>query len=110
MGEFLLDSILKQVIESEYRAQKIISEAQEEKKHLAENLQDEIKKIKEKIFFSVEKKAKEIKASEHKFAILKAEEIIASANVKVTGMKESYRDNKEQWVNLLLDKVLKNDE
>lgn len=101
-----MENVLKQVIESEYRAQKIISEAKYEIKQSAENLQNEIDNIKEKIFSTAKKAADEIKTSKHKQAEQECEKIMLMANEKADHMKKSFIENREIWVKTLFEKVI----
>jgi len=103
-----LDKIIRQVIESEYKAHKIVAEAHEQEKHLAENIESEIRKIKEEIFADAKKKAEKIKTESLEYAKAKAEEIISEANENVSLMQAKFKENRDVWVKSLLDKILEN--
>lgn len=101
-----MEKLIQQVIKSEYKAHRIVAEAHEQEKHLADNIESEIKRIKEEIFADARKKAEKIKTESLKYANGKAKEIISEANENVSRMWVKFKQNRDAWVKSLLDKVL----
>lgn len=104
-----LENIIKQVIESEYRAQKIIDEVEKERKQAAYNIEKEIQRIKEDIFSSARKQAEEVKVEKQKYAKSQAEEIMSHARERTSLMQKKLEKNRDMWVKYLFDNVLNRD-
>ncbi|MCX7841816.1 MAG: hypothetical protein N2489_01915 [Clostridia bacterium] len=102
-----MDNIIKQVIESEYRAQKIINEVENESKQAVENLEKEIQKIRDEIFLSMMNRAASIKAEKLEQAKVKAEEILDQTRARTARMMQKLEENRGIWVQQLLDHVLR---
>ncbi|HHW47860.1 MAG TPA: hypothetical protein GXX14_04470 [Clostridiaceae bacterium] len=103
-----MDKIIQQVIKSEYKARKIVAEAHEQEKHLAENIESKIGKIKEEILAGARRKAEKIKTESLQYANAKAEEIISEANKNVSRMWVKFKENRDFWVKSLFCKILEN--
>lgn len=101
-----MENIINQVIESEYRAQKIIAEAQEESKLAESRIENEIRKIKEDVFLLAQKKVEDIRSEKQKYAKAQTDKIMSEAGVKASLMREKLVQNRDRWVKLLLDNVL----
>ena len=71
-----MEDIIKQVIESEYRARQIVEEAEERRKHFTDTVEDEIRKIKDGIFASVNNEIEEIRKNNQHQADIKVKEIM----------------------------------
>jgi vacuolar-type H+-ATPase subunit H len=101
-----LENIIKQVIETEYRAQKIVREAEKEQKQTSHDLEAEINSIKDKIFYSAKQKAEAVKAKELKYAKEQSDTIMSEAYEKASSMRIMLEKNRESLVKNLYDSVL----
>lgn len=101
-----MEKIIKQVIESEYRAQKIIDEIEKERKQIELNTECEIEKIREKIFLAARQKAEEIKANKLRAAEMHSREILSEAHKRANLMQSKFKENKRSWIKLLINDIL----
>lgn len=100
-----MDNIIKKVIESETRAQMILAEVEDERKHSAINTEVEIQKLREEIFLSTEKKLEDIRSEKLAQAAAQVEEINAQAYLKAAAMEKKLAEKKAEWVQYLLEKI-----
>ena len=105
-GRLRMENIIKQVIESEYRAQQILAEVEEERRQAVAALDKEIDQVREDIFLTVRRKAEAIKAEKMSSAQRSAEEILSGARTQAFLMQAKYRENRDSWVNSLIERVL----
>jgi len=101
-----LENIIKQIIETEYRAQKIVNEAKNEQLQSSRDFESEINSLKDKIFSAAKQKAETIKAEKLKYAKEQSDKILTEANEKVSSMRVMFENNRELLVKQLYDNVL----
>ena len=101
-----MESIIRKVIESEYRAQRIISEVEDARKQAELNIEKKIQKISNEISLSLEQKTERLKAEKKEQARVQAEQIISEANEKISIMENELKENRDAWVKCLLDNIL----
>lgn len=101
-----MENIIRKVIESEYRAQRILAEVEEERRQSAASLEAEIERAREEIFLSVRQKAEAIKAEKLENARIQAEEILSAAKAQASAMQARYREHKDSWVDSLILRVM----
>jgi vacuolar-type H+-ATPase subunit H len=106
LGELALDNILKQVIESEYRAQKILQEAEEERKHISENLEKDLQQLQQQIFNDTNLKILQMKDEKKNNALIQAKKINSENEAKVSSMKNKFENSRELWVKNLFEKII----
>jgi|GEM_PF-1006494 len=106
IGGPALESIIREIIESEYRAQKIVNEAEEERRLAAHNIETEIQKIKDDIFSQTNEKIETIRKEKLEYARSQAGKIIQEANAKASSMEKTFSENRFAWVECLLDNIL----
>jgi vacuolar-type H+-ATPase subunit H len=105
-GGLYLENIIKQVIETEYRAQRIVNEIKKEQLQSVRDVDLEINLIKEKIFSAAKQKAESIKAEKLKYAKEQSNKIITEAHKKVSSMRAMLENDRELLVKQLYDNVL----
>ena len=101
-----LENIIKQVIESEYRAQRIIEEVENERKQAAYNIEKEIGQLKADIFSLAEQKAETVKSEKLKQAQAEAAQILSLSQEKALLMIQKFEKKRNTWVERLFNKVL----
>lgn len=101
-----MENVIKQVIESEYRAQEIIREVKEEQRVASLNIEKEVSKIKEDIFMSARQKLEDIKIANDKYAEAQVEKILSEARAKALSLYKELEMNKASWVRCLLNSIL----
>lgn len=101
-----MDTIIKQVIESEYRAQRIIDEVENQRKLAESTLQEEIGKVREDIFSGSNLKAREIKTKKIEQAKVQAAQIMSEARDRASQMQKKLEENRNNWVKSLFENVL----
>lgn len=102
-----MENIIKKVIESEYRAQQIISEVAEERKQAGYNAKQEVRRIREEIFMSLQQELDRIKTEKLEQAKIHADLITSEANEKISRMQSKLSENRDEWVRCLLDSILR---
>lgn len=101
-----MDNILKQVIESEYRAQKILQEAEEERRHTSERIEKSVNQLKQQILDDTNQKILQMKEEKKSFALSQAQKINAESDMKVSLMRQKFENNRELWVKSLFEKIV----
>jgi len=101
-----LDNIIRKVIESEYKAQKIIEQVENERNLAISKMESQIQKMKDSILLSAREKAESIKIENMKQAETQAEGIITKARQKASLMQVELEENMDTWVECLVNKVL----
>jgi len=101
-----MEDIIRQVIESEYRAQKIIGEAEERRNYLSISIEDEIRKIKDDIFASVENEINKIRNEKRCLADGQAKKIMTEAEKSVSLMQHKFESSRQKWAKSLMDIIL----
>lgn len=101
-----MESIIKQVIESEYRAQEIIDEVENERKQAAFNINMEIERLKDDIFSSARQQAEKIETEKKRQAEAEASRIIKEAKEKALSMQQKLNSNKDFWIDCLFKKII----
>ena len=101
-----MESIIKEIIESEYRAQKIVNEAEEERRLAAYNIENEIQKLRDDIFFQINEKIKKIREEKLEYAHNQAGKILQEAQTKASFMEKRFAENRSAWVECLLKNIL----
>ena len=104
-----MEDVIRQVIESEYRARKIVGEAEERRSYLSTSIEDEIQKIKNDIFASVESKIEKIRKEKLSLADDQAGKIMTEAENAVSLMQQKYESNRQKWAKSFMDVILGDD-
>ncbi len=100
-------NIIKQIMESEYKAHKIVDEAKEKMQQSENNIEKEIQRIKNEIFSSARQKADAIKAEKMEQAKTQVEEIKLRTGEEVASLRKKLEENRSKWVEELVERILK---
>lgn len=100
-----MDNIIKQVIESEYRAQKILREAEEERKNAAGHTERDVLELKERILKEAGLNILRLKEDKLNSARETAEKIKQDTGAKASLMEKRFAENRELWLHSLFNKI-----
>lgn len=101
-----MDNIIKQVIETEYKAQKIVNELEKERKQAISNMERDILKAKEEIFSLSERKAKKIKTGKLEQARTEAYQIMSEARIKADKLQKKFESRRDIWAKDMMKAVI----
>ncbi|TYQ17696.1 UNVERIFIED_CONTAM: Vacuolar (H+)-ATPase G subunit [Acetivibrio alkalicellulosi] len=102
-----MDNVIEKIIEIEYRAQNIVNEALQHCEYRSkEQIEDEIKKERDRIFSSVMQKVEKVREDNLRMARVQAKKFSRDTRVKVANLNKSLDSNKDKWVKLIVGNIL----
>lgn len=106
-GHKILEEVIRKIISIENDAQRIMDLVEKEKQDKRVALQNELKQMQEKLVRDANHKVEEIKHMELKLLKEEANEMLKDCQRKINSMQELYDKNSDQWVDEIVQSVLK---
>lgn len=101
-----MDNIVNKIVDIEYKAQKIIKEAEQERDSLKTRIDGELEELREKTFSEAEARVKAQRSEKLGYARKEAQRIVLEAGQKSAAMEKSFAENRENWVSSLFNFVI----
>jgi len=101
-----LENIIKKVLESEYRARKIMNEVEEQRKQAELDAEKYILDVKDSILLTLKEEIDKYKTEKQQEALVQSQKIMNEANEKVLLMQKKFEENKTLWVQEVFAKVI----
>lgn len=101
-----MDNIVEKIVEIEYKAQKIIEEAEHERDYVSAHIDEEVESLKKKIFSKTRTQIQDHRTKKLEYANKEAHRIIQAAEQKSAAMEKDFATNRDKWVQCLFDHVM----
>lgn len=102
----MTDDVVKKMLELEKRAKDIVSEAEERKKHIDEEVENEIIAMRGSYAERADNRVDKVMRFEEEMAEKKLAELRQSTDATMAKIKKTYDNNREKWICELYEKVI----
>lgn len=102
----MTDDVVKKMLELEKRAKDIVSEAEERKKHIDEEVESEIIAMRGSYAERAADRVEKVMRFEEETAEKKLAELRQSTDATMAKIKKTYDNNREKWICELYKKVI----
>ncbi len=102
----MTDDVVKKMLELEKRAKDIVSEAEERKKHIDDEVENEIVAMRESYAVRADSRVEKVMQFEETAAEEKLAALRQATDATMAKIKKTYDANKEKWICELYKKVI----